>query len=68
MFSSRKVSLGALKKMITITPRNERETPEIFFLPNVSFKNNAERIAIKMTFVLMRTAAVEAFVISIPIN
>jgi len=68
MSPDEKISRDVFEKIITITPKNERDIPEIFFLPNVSFKNNAERIAIKMTFVLMRTAEVDAFVYFIPTN
>ena len=57
-----KFSCGRFEKITTITPKNEREIPEILFVVSVSFKNNTESIAINITFVLIRTAEVEALV------
>jgi len=67
-YSEEKISRDALNTIITITPRNESDIPNIFYFPNVSFKNNTERITIKITFVLMSADAVEALVRSIPTN
>jgi len=54
--------------MTTITPKNERRTPADFFKENLSFKKIVESIAIKITFVLIKTAEVDAVVYAIPIN
>ena len=55
-------SFDICANMTTITPKNERATPADFRNENFSFKKIAERIAIKSTFVLIKTAEVDAVV------
>ena len=70
----RKVSLDVMpsfdicENMTAIAPKNERAKPADFLNENFSFKKIVERIAIKITFVLIKTAEVDAVVQDIPIN
>jgi hypothetical protein len=52
----------------SITPKKESKTPIDFLIEKFSLMKIAESIAIKMTFVLIKTAEVEAEVYDIPIN
>ncbi len=50
------------ENIIMKTPIKERAIPAIFFFDRVSCKNKVDRIAMKITLVLIRTEAVGAFV------
>ncbi len=51
-----------------ITPKKEMAIPADFLSENFSFKKVADNNTTKITFVLIKTAAVDAVVYSIPIN
>lgn len=57
-----KFSRGRFERITTKTPRNERMIPKTLFAESVSLKNTDESIAMKITFVLMRTAEIDALV------
>ena len=64
----KKVSLNVMfsfdicASITTTTPKKEIATPAVFFKENFSFKKITESIAINITFVLIKTAEVDAVV------